>query len=281
MPGRLELPSDQAALELAMLFSTAERRLLALMNPALSTPAARARSALLLRQVQAVLARLRRDMRPATARAALQGWSTGVDLARPEASVATALGPGPNISAADAIARALANPLARAIDQVGRSADDALRRAGLEAAGHAVITGAARHETAAVLLADLRHQGVTAFVDRAGRRWRLETYAAMVARTTTREAVTAGFMADYQARGGDLVTVSDHDTHTPLCKLFEGKTYSLTGATDGYERIPMLPPFHPNCRHVLFAARVALEVNQIRVESARTIDELERALGIA
>jgi hypothetical protein len=114
------------------------------------------------------------------------------------------------------------------------------------------------------MVADLRSRGITAFVDRAGRRWTLENYSAMVVRTTTREAVTAGTRNRMADHGQQLITVSDHGTTCPICSEFEGNTYSATGTAvvvGGvvYEPAPDSAPYHPNCWHVETPAGVEFE----------------------
>lgn len=280
MPAPVRLPADRHVLEMILLFAQAEARLKGLLAPAIAArrPGTSARNRVLLRQAQAVLAALSRDAAPRAARAALSSWASGVDMAG--GPVAGTLDARPQLAAAEAVARALQDPLDDAIRTVGRNVDDVFRRAGLEAAGRAAITQEARRETAAQIEADMRHQGVTGFVDRAGRRWRLSVYSSMVARTVTREASTAGFVRTYLDRGGDLIEISDHDTETPLCQKFEGNTYSLTGATPGYPVAVALPPFHPNCKHVAHPARARLQTERL-LARAGSLEELERALGIA
>jgi hypothetical protein len=99
----------------------------------------------------------------------------------------------------------------------------------------------------------LLDQGQTAFVDRRGRKWRLDSYAEMVARTTTREAASVATINTCDEFGLDLVRISTHSPTCELCAPLQGKVYSISGNDDRY---PMLtderrPPIHPNCRHVL------------------------------
>ena len=111
----------------------------------------------------------------------------------------------------------------------------------------------------------LRREGVTAFIDKAGRRWSLHTYGAMVLRTASRQAeILSVLTAD---EGHDLYQISAHGTTCKLCAPLEGRVYSKSG-TD-----PEFPPLaaafgkvdpagpdtlanswlniHPNCLHVL------------------------------
>lgn len=89
-----------------------------------------------------------------------------------------------------------------------------------------------------------------------GRMYRADYYAELVARTRTREAQSAATLDVCLYAGEDLVRISKHNTSTPLCKEFEGKTFSVSGRSDQYPKLDRTPPFHPNCQHVL-TARVA------------------------
>lgn len=167
--------------------------------------------------------------------------------------------------------RIIATNLARRLDDVrvvvGRAAEDVYRRAALEAVGEGIIAGDTRRDVSRAIAQRLTREGVTGFVARNGARWQLDTYVEMVARTTTREAVTAGTRERLTQTGQDLVTISDHATETELCKEFEGKTYSLTGDTPGYDVLPDQPPFHPRCLHVMTPA-------------AENLDAVLRSLGL-
>lgn len=103
------------------------------------------------------------------------------------------------------------------------------------------------------MLESLRAQGKTAFIDRGGRRWSLENYAEMAARTTTREAVTQGAVDRMAAQGVSLLQISRHASSCSVCKPFEGQVMSLdgrTGLVDGVSVSALrLPPFHPFCAH--------------------------------
>ncbi len=111
----------------------------------------------------------------------------------------------------------------------------------------------------------LRREGVTAFVDKAGRRWSLHTYGAMVCRTTSRQAeVLSVLTADEEQ---DLYKISSHATTCPVCAPFEGRVYSRSGTdpdfpplADAFGKIDKSGPndlantylnIHPNCLHIL------------------------------
>lgn len=175
---------------------------------------------------------------------------------------------GVHDAAMEVLAANLANRLATAEDRVGREVDDLFRRAALKEVAAGAATGATRVQTSQQLAAELRSQGLTAFTDRKGRKWKLDTYAAMVVRTTTREAMSRGMANRLIDHGRHLVTISEHANSCPICKPYEGKTFTLTEEGEpGHPRLDHLPPFHPNCRHVLTPA-------------ATPFEEMERALGL-
>ena len=77
---------------------------------------------------------------------------------------------------------------------LGRVEPDIYRRVGLEVVAAQQATGRGVAKTVPRFVEILRREGVTAFVDKAGRRWSLHTYCTMATRTTARQA-------EVQARG--------------------------------------------------------------------------------
>lgn len=227
-----------------------------------------------LRAIHTELRQLARRSRPLSLSATFEGYVRGaavVDLGLGRTGVAAFEFTGTHPQAAQVIADNLASRLEDARQLVGRRTDDAFRRVALEVVGEGVVGGQTRREVSDQLKRRLVREGVTdsltGFVDRRGARWQLDTYTQMVARTTTREAMSAGTRNRMIEIGEDLVTISDHSTETEICKAYEGRTFSLTGATPGYDVIDTLPPFHPNCWHVATPA-------------AANLERLERELGI-
>ena len=81
--------------------------------------------------------------------------------------------------------------------------------------------------------------------------WKISTYAELVARTKLREAQSISTINTGLAYGTDLVQVSSHNTTTPICLPFEGKVFSVTGKDKEFPVLIDMPPFHPNCLHVI------------------------------
>jgi len=98
-------------------------------------------------------------------------------------------------------------------------------------------------------------------VDSLGREWPLNRYAEVVARTTTREAMTQGTINRLGEHGIQLGQVSTHNAED-FCRYYENAVVSLNGSHPVYPPISAInggPPFHPNCVHVLtpFVERLA------------------------
>ena len=102
----------------------------------------------------------------------------------------------------------------------------------------------------------------TAIVDKGGREWKLDTYAEMLARTRTREVTNLAMTTRLKMEGYDLVQVSSHGGGCDLCKPWDGKVLSMTGATHGYPTVSeaeMAGVFHPNCKHRLLPYHVEFQ----------------------
>ena len=148
---------------------------------------------------------------------------------------------------------------------IGRLEPDIFRQAGLSQVSALEALGKGPNSMVHEFVEALRREGVTAFVDKAGRHWSLHTYGAMVCRTTSRQAeVLSVLTADEEQ---DLYKISSHATTCPVCAPFEGRVYSRSGTdpdfpplADAFGKIDKAGPndlantylnIHPNCLHVL------------------------------
>lgn len=258
--------ATSAADSLIVLYERAEWDLRRLIRDA-SLRGARGTERYLRRQQRAVAA-IVRDLRALTAElvplAVREPFEAAAGLAAEQLGMSFS---GVDQRQVRALARALEGDLGDALVTVGREADDALRRATLQEVGTGRAGGGTQRQTTARLRQRLADEGVTALVDRGGRRWRLEVYSRMAVRTTSRQAATAGTVERLREAGEDLIAISSHVGSCDVCKPFEGRTYSLSGASETYPRAKYLPPFHPNCRHVA-------------VPSGASFEAFERSLGL-
>jgi hypothetical protein len=151
-----------------------------------------------------------------------------------------------------------------ALAQMGRRVDDLFRRVGIEEVAKGIVEGKARIEVSRQIKERLLREGKPVFLDRRGRPWDLDRYSEMVARTTTREAMTQGTINRLREHGIQLAQVSAHNA-ADFCIYYENAIVCI-----GEEPHPVYPPisaigggppFHPNCVHVLtpFVERLATE----------------------
>lgn len=125
-----------------------------------------------------------------------------------------------------------------------------------------LLTGDARQTVSASIRAKLADEGLTAVVDRSGRKWTLERYAEMLVRTKGVEARNQGLANRMLQNGYDLVQVTNHGSTHAECARWEGKVLSISGKTprggDGefavagtVEEARSAGLFHPNCKHAI------------------------------
>lgn len=165
---------------------------------------------------------------------------------------------------------------------LGRPKPDVLRQTALQTAAEMEAAGHGVRRAVPELVNTLHQQGVTAFVDKAGRNWSLHTYGNMVCRSTSRQAeVLATLTADPEH---DLYQISSHGTTCKLCAPFEGRVYSKSGRDPDFPPLAMafgkVDPngpdelsntwlnIHPNCLHAVLpwtsAGRTPEELQAIK-----------------
>ena len=177
-----------------------------------------------------------------------------------------------------AIAEQLVNNLTADIDEaaetafksaenyirIGREKTDIFRSLALELTANKEAGVVTRQGITSQMAAELNAKGITAFVDKAGREWSLESYCSMATRTTGRQAqVAAALTAD----DWDLWEIVKIGSTCPLCSAYEGRVYSKSGTDPDYPPLAMafgkIDPagsndlsntwlnMHPNCLHSL------------------------------
>ncbi len=163
------------------------------------------------------------------------------------------------------VAREMQYQIGQGLEQAGRQViryvedarDDALRMVGLEATGEKLASGSTVRQMQQNLVGKLQSQGFMTVQYGSGKRAyqvSLDAYAAMVARSTTREAGNLARETQLTANGYDLVRMTSHYPTCEICAQFQGRVYSISGDdkrfpplsrafSSGYRNI------HPNCRH--------------------------------
>lgn len=169
-----------------------------------------------------------------------------------------------NHAAVVAIASDTVQRMGKVHPPILRRVEDAFRTIVKEAAGYSVTGALTTRQAQQRAFTRMARDGMGFFVDQAGRKWGLDTYADMSVRTATTRALLAGHTDTMVANGVDLVVVSSHPRPAPVCAPFERKVLSLTGkfpkgrnaindqifnvvATMAEAEAAGL--HHPNCRH--------------------------------
>jgi len=172
-----------------------------------------------------------------------------------------------------------------ALTTLNRSANGILSRAAKEEITQRLaigrIVGANRQDVVKRVKAVLREDGISALVDKSGRRWELDTYADMLVRTKAVEARNRGLANRMVENGYDLVQVSSHSSKHQECAVWEGKILSLTGQTKGYPTVADAEAaglFHPNCKHAINVITLGL-AEQTRAYNSQT-KQYENAYGL-
>ena len=145
-----------------------------------------------------------------------------------------------------------------------RRVDDAVRTIIHEASGLTVVGAKTPQEAMRQALNGMAKRGMGFYRDTSGRKWALDAYAEMATRTTTTNALRAGYTDSLVDAGFDLVVVSSHKNPAPQCAPFERKVLSLTGKySAGTHRVgdsivhvkatmrdaEASGLHHPHCRH--------------------------------
>lgn len=98
---------------------------------------------------------------------------------------------------------------------------------------------------------EFTRQGVTGFTDKSGRRWSMSAYVEMAVRTAVTRAFNASRIAQIQAEGGNLVTVTDDGHPCPLCQPWQNQVLSIVpdGVHPSTADAIAAGLMHPNCKH--------------------------------
>lgn len=153
-----------------------------------------------------------------------------------------------------------------------RTTDDAYRRITRDAITNQLLSGQARTQRMQTLLDQYARAGITAYVDRAGRRWGIDTYAEMALRTGLNRAQNEGRVSGYLASGTKFVHVSQHLGADDHCIPYQNKILAVVGDAGTHRAVDPATGeettvevyatlqsaiarglLHINCRHTLTA----------------------------
>ncbi len=128
----------------------------------------------------------------------------------------------------------------------------ALRSMSADVLRTASLTGASRAEVTRQFLARAQEIPGFKFTANNGAVWSNEAYFNMLTRTEMMNAGRAAYDAKCAEEGCDVVELDYGGVSCEACMKWEGKQFSLTGATKGLPTKQDLIDdgvFHPNCTH--------------------------------
>lgn len=148
---------------------------------------------------------------------------------------------------------------------IGRREADMIRQRTLATVAMNEARGGAMVNAQKELVTTLMRDGLTAFVDRSGRKWTLGNYCEMAVRTTSRQSLNHGELFDDPEQ--DLFYIVNRHSNCPICSKYEGRVYSRSGTNPHYPALAeafntidrngtksldnSYLVIHPNCRHTI------------------------------
>ncbi|NGO67627.1 phage capsid protein [Streptomyces sp. SB3404] len=181
----------------------------------------------------------------------------------------------PNAQAVDRLAQETVNRVTSTHRSILRVVVDTFRAIVAEVTATPLIGTGTRRQATQDAMRRFADRGIRTFVDKAGRRWQLTSYAEMAVRTSVARAATEAHTRTLADAGIELVVVSDAPRECPLCRPWEGRGLALdgvpgpravevehavedgcmvavrvAGSLDGARRAGLQ---HPNCRHSVSA----------------------------
>ena len=152
----------------------------------------------------------------------------------------------------------------RKVYTIARLEADPFRETALKQVLRKEAAGTPWINSSQAMVQEIQNKGITAFVDKAGRKWSLQSYGNMAVRTTARQAQVAALLTadDY-----DLWQIVKVGSTCKVCAALEGRVYSKSGMNPDYPPLSLafgkVDPdgaddltntylnIHPNCLHSL------------------------------
>ena len=156
------------------------------------------------------------------------------------------------------------------IQNIGRNVSDYFREAQLENSKILSTGSLTRKQTSTNMINMLQEKNIFEFVDKAGRKWNMQNYVDMAIRTTADAGINRATINQNIEYNNDLIMMTWHSTSCPLCAVYQGRIYSISGESKIYPALSKINGgsfitfgvVHPNCRHTITPYVPALDLNK-------------------
>lgn len=282
---------DAAAAPLAGIYGQAYQQLLGMLQSNASTMWRKERAEVMLKRVNEAVAKLdaatKKELEIAVPRiyksfgyASIEDLHIGGEIK--DKDFPLQLGQ-PHLEAAQAMANEAYLKFGHTMQGMQRSAEEYINLAQQDAIRARIGAGTLTGETAEAIAKDVKEninqQGITAFIDKSGKRWQLDVYATMLTRTSLAGASRGATINLANEYDYDLVKVTRHGSTHKECLVWEGKILSLNGKNKQYPSIEDAKYeglFHVNCRHgfaiwVDAAAIRPREISSIQLDNGMNV----------
>ncbi|MFS0188756.1 phage minor capsid protein [Corynebacterium striatum] len=161
---------------------------------------------------------------------ALAEYDTAVNEVLEEVGAASStIAHTPAVTVVQAAAASTATRISGTHLQVIRDVSDVYRSITSQTVQAAITAGIDHQAAMRHALNQYADRGVTSLVDRAGRRWAMDSYVDMSIRTMRNQATQEGHLTGYERAGVELVRASWHTASAPQCFPFQNQLLAISG----------------------------------------------------
>jgi len=166
--------------------------------------------------------------------------------------------------------------LSKGTIQVGRKIRDELRTGILDISAIQTSGALTPTEATAEVLQNFAEQGIFDVTYANGAKVSIDSYVDMAVKTTVDSSINRATINQSEEFDNDLVKMSYHSSSCPICALYEGRVYSISGNDERYPALNDINDgnmetygtVHPNCRHRMLPYIEELDEN---AEEARKV----------
>ncbi|KAB2335078.1 phage minor capsid protein [Bacillus mesophilum] len=118
-----------------------------------------------------------------------------------------------------------------------------------EANRRSLIEGVSRRQATKDAVAEMNQKGITGMIAKNGAEIPAEKYMANVIQYHQRKAHVDGVVNRLVDNKRDLVYVNHVGITCPVCAIFQGRVYSVSGNDSRFPPLEQRPPYHGHCVH--------------------------------